>query len=262
MFKRSHAPTKSPTMITEPHELDAMRRAGRLVGLAHRAVQPYIKPGVSTRDLDEIVEEVITKGGGRPAFKGYGGFPGSICASPNEVVVHGFPNRRKLQEGDIIAVDIGAEVDGHYGDSAWTYGVGELAPEVAKLLEVTEASLYAGLAKARAGNHVEDIGAAVQDVVEAAGFSVVREYVGHGIGRKLHGSPSIPNYRSGERGMLLVPGMGLAIEPMVNIGTASVVTKKDGWTVVTKDGKWSAHFEHTIIVGEGDPEITTGVKGL
>lgn len=254
---------KSKEFITEPHELEAMRKAGRLVALAHRAVQAIMAPGVSTRELDAVVEEVIVKGGGRPAFKGYGGFPGSICASPNEVVVHGFPNRRKLVEGDIIAVDIGAEVDGHYGDSAWTYGVGEISAEVRKLLEVTEASLYAGIAAARAGNRVEDIGGAVQDVVEPAGFSLVREYVGHGIGRVLHGKPQVPNYRTGDPNtMILRVGQGLAIEPMVNMGGHQCVTKKDGWTVVTKDGTWSAHFEHTLIVGEGEPEITTGVKGL
>lgn len=254
--------TRAKELITKPHELAAMRQAGRLVALAHLAIQRALAVGVSTRELDALAEEAIVKGGGRPAFKNYHGFPATCCASPNEVVVHGFPNRRRLQAGDIITMDIGAEVEGFYGDSAWTYAVGEVAPEVRRLLEVTEASLYAGLAQARAGNHLEQIGAAIQDVVEPAGFSLVREYGGHGIGRVLHGEPHIVNFRTGRPGPLLEDGQGLAIEPMVNMGTHKVVTKRDGWTVVTKDGGWSAHFEHTIIVREGEPEIMTSTKGL
>ena len=254
------APVRREIMST-PEDLAAMREAGRLVALAHRAVQAAIAPGVSTRDLDALVEEVIVKGGARPAFKGYGGFPGSICASPNEVVVHGFPNRRKLQEGDIIAVDIGSEYKGFFGDSAWTYGVGEIKPEIQRLLDVTEASLYAAIAAARAGNTVDDVGGAAEDVINRAGFGIVREYVGHGIGRKLHAEPQVPNYRGGNLSILQV-GQGLAIEPMVNLGGAEVYTKKDGWTVVTRDGKWSAHFEHTILVTEAEAEILTSVKGL
>jgi methionyl aminopeptidase len=212
---------------------------------------------VSTRELEAVAERVIVCGGGRPAFKGYGGFPGAVCASPNEIVVHGPPNRRRLQAGDIIAIDIGAEVDGHYADSAWTYPVGQVAPAAQRLLAVSEAALYAGLAAARAGNCVEDIGAAIQDVVEPAGFSLVREYVGHGIGRVLHGKPQVPNYRTGWSGPTLQAGQALAIEPMVNLGSPDVYAKKDGWSIATRDGSWSAHFEHTIIVGEGEPEITT-----
>jgi methionyl aminopeptidase len=250
---------KAREWITEPHELAAMRAAGRLVAEAHRAVRAAVAPGVSTRELDAIAERVIVEGGGRPAFKGYGGFPGAICASPNEIVVHGPPNRRKLQAGDIIALDIGAEVDGHFADSAWTYAVGELDPAVRRLLVVSEAALYAGLAAARAGNCVEDIGAAIEDVVVPAGFSLVRDYVGHGIGRVLHGAPQVPNYRTGFSGPTLQAGQGLAIEPMVNMGAPDVYGKKDGWSIATRDGSFSAHFEHTIIVGEGDPEITTRV---
>lgn len=251
-------PTRKPReLISEPHERDAMRRAGRLVAEAHAAVRAAVAPGVSTRELDAVAERVIVSGGGRPAFKGYGGFPGAVCASPNEIVVHGTPNRRKLQAGDIITIDIGAEVDGHFADSAWTYAVGEVAPEVQRLLVVTEASLHAGLAAARAGNCVEDIGAAIEDVVEPAGFSLVREYVGHGIGRVLHGSPQVPNYRTGQRGPALQAGQALAIEPMVNLGGPEVYAKKDGWAIATRDGSWSAHFEHTLIVGDGEPEITT-----
>jgi methionyl aminopeptidase len=237
--------------------LEAMRRAGRLVALAHRAVREALGPGVATRELDAIAEGIIRAGGGTPAFKGHHGFPATICASPNEVVVHGFPNRRKLREGEIISVDIGAVVDGHYGDSAWTYAIGEVAPEVRRLLEVTEASLYAGLAAARAGNHVNDIGAAVQAVVEPTGFGIVRDFGGHGIGRVLHGAPHIANYRQVERGPRLRTGQALAIEPMVTLGTHEVRTKLDGWSVVTKDGSWAAHFEHTILVREDVPEVLT-----
>lgn len=258
----SARPAPTMELITAPADRDAMRRAGRLVALAHRAAQRMVAPGVSTREIDAEVERVIREGGGRPAFKGYHGFPGSICASPNEVVVHGFPNGRKLAEGEIIAIDIGVELGGFYGDSAWTYAVGEVAPDVKRLLELSEAGLYAGLSAARAGNHVGDIGAAIEDVIVPAGFSLVRDYVGHGIGRVLHASPDVPNYRTGRQGPALQRGQGLAIEPMVNMGVPDVVTKKDGWTVVTKDGRWSAHFEHTIIVGDGEPEITTGTKGL
>lgn len=252
---------KPQELITEPHELDAMRRAGRLVAEAHAAIRAAVAPGVSTRELDAIAERIIVEGGGRPAFKGYGGFPAAVCASPNEIVVHGTPNRRRLQSGDIIVIDIGAEIDGHYADSAWTYPVGEVAPDVKRLLEVTEASLYAGVAAAVAGNCIEDIGGAIEDVVEPAGFSLVREYVGHGIGRVLHGSPQVPNYRTGQPGPVLQVGQAIAIEPMVNMGAPDVYTKKDGWSIATRDGSWSAHFEHTLIVTEGAPEITTRLPG-
>lgn len=245
------------SVMKTSQEVEAMKKAGRLVALAHQAIREAVKPGVTSRDLDAIAEEVIVNGGGRPAFKGYHGFPATICASVNEEVVHGIPNRRKLEEGDIISVDIGSIIDGYYGDSAWTYAVGRVAPEVAKLLEVTEKSLFAGINAARAGRHLVEISGAVQDVVEAAGFSVVRDYVGHGIGRNLHESPQIPNYRMGEDGPILRDGEAIAIEPMVNIGTHKVRTKKNQWTVVTEDGKWSAHFEHTLIVQDGEPLITT-----
>jgi methionyl aminopeptidase len=250
------------SLLKNPSEFEAMRRAGLLVAQAHEAIAEAVAPGVSSKDLDAIAEAVITKGGGRPAFKGYHGFPATICASYNEEVVHGIPSRRKLEEGDIIAVDIGAIVDGYYGDSAWTYGVGKLEPQVARLLEVTEASLYAGLSEARAGRRLGRVGGAVQDVVEAAGFSVVRDFVGHGIGSNLHESPQIPNYRTADEGPVLQVGEALAIEPMVNIGGHQVRVKKNGWTVVTTDGSWSAHFEHTIIVTEGEPEITTRRSGV
>lgn len=250
------------SVLKRESEFDAMRRAGRLVAQAHEAIAEAVRPGVSSKDLDAIAEEVIVKGGGRPAFKGYHGFPATICASYNEEVVHGIPSRRKLEEGDIISVDIGAIVEGYYGDSAWTYGVGKLDPRVARLLEVTEKSLYAGLSEARAGHRLVRVSGAVQDVVEAAGFSVVRDFVGHGIGPNLHESPQIPNFRMADEGPVLQLGEALAIEPMVNIGGHQVRVKKNGWTVVTTDGSWSAHFEHTIIVTEGEPEITTRRSGV
>jgi methionyl aminopeptidase len=248
--------------LTKPSEYEAMRRAGHLVALAHEAVAEAVRPGISSKELDAIAERVILQGGGRPAFKGYGGFPATICASYNEEVVHGIPSRRRLEEGDIIAVDIGAIVDGYYGDSAWTYGAGRLDPQVQRLLSVTEESLYAGLAQARAGQPLGRVGTAVQEVVEAAGFSVVRDFVGHGIGMNLHEPPQIPNYRTEDPGPILDVGEALAIEPMVNIGGFAVRIKKNGWTVVTKDGSWSAHFEHTVIVTEGEPEITTKRSGV
>ena len=247
-------------VLKDPQQIEAMKKAGRLVGLAHQAIREAVKPGVSSRDLDEIAEQVIRDGGGKPAFKGYHGFPATICASVNDEVVHGIPNRRKLEEGDIISVDIGAIVDGYYGDSAWTYAVGQVSSEVQKLLEVTEASLYAGIAAARPGARVGDISGAVEDVVKAAGFGIVRDFVGHGIGTNLHESPQIPNFRMPDPGPVLREGVALAIEPMVNIGTEAVKIKKNGWTVVTTDGSWSAHFEHTIVItADGEPVITTRV---
>lgn len=245
------------SVLQADSEFQAMRRAGRLVADAHAAIREAVKAGVSSKDLDAIAEAVIVKGGGKPAFKGYHGFPATVCASYNEEVVHGIPNRRKLEEGDIISIDIGAIVDGYYGDSAWTYGVGQIRPEVKRLLEVTEASLFAGIAKARAGSHLVEVSGAIEDVINAAGFGIVRDFVGHGIGRNLHESPQIPNFRMGDDGPILRAGEALAIEPMVNIGTHLVRVKKNGWTVVTNDGSWSAHFEHTIIVTDGEPEITT-----
>lgn len=243
--------------LRDEKAIEAMKKAGRLVALAHQAIREAVKPGVTSRDLDEIAERVITEGGGKPAFKGYHGFPSTICASVNEEVVHGIPNRRKLVEGDIISVDIGAIVDGHYGDSAWTYAVGTVAPEVARLLEVTEQSLYAAIDAAKPGNRVGDIGAAVEAVIAPEGYGIVRDFVGHGIGTSLHESPQIPNFKPDDPGPTLQAGDAIAIEPMINLGTHKVRVKGNGWTVVTQDGRWSAHFEHTIVIGEQAPLITT-----
>ncbi|GGG90369.1 type I methionyl aminopeptidase [Paenibacillus radicis (ex Gao et al. 2016)] len=238
-------------------ELQVMREAGRIVAETHQLMKEAVKPGVTTLELDQIAEAYIRSKGAVPSFKGYNGFPSSICASVNDELVHGFPGTRTLNEGDIISIDIGAQYNGFHGDSAWTYKVGEVSDEVAKLLEVTEQSLYAALAIIRPDVRLFTVSHAVQQVVEAAGFSVVREFVGHGIGRDLHEEPQIPNYGLPDRGPKLKPGMVLCIEPMVNIGERYVRTLEDNWTVVTEDGSWCAHYEHTVAVTEDGFEILT-----
>lgn len=234
-----------------------MREAGRIVAETHRLMAQAVKPGVTTGELDAIAEKYIRSQGATPSFKGYNGFPSSICASVNDELVHGFPGSRKLNEGDIISIDIGAQYEGYHGDSAWTYAVGSVTPEVQRLLDVTEESLYAGLALVKPDVRLYTVSHAIQKVIEAAGFSVVREYVGHGIGADLHEEPQIPNYGIPDRGPRLKLGMALAIEPMVNIGERYVRTLEDNWTVVTQDGSWCAHFEHTVVVTEDGFEILT-----
>ncbi|MBX5475829.1 MAG: type I methionyl aminopeptidase [Clostridia bacterium] len=246
-------------ILKSNRELEKMRAAGRLVARALQELRRHIRPGVTTAELDRIAEEFIVRHGGRPTFKGYRGFPAAICASPNDVVVHGIPGDVVLKEGDIFSVDVGVTLDGFIGDTAWTFPVGEVDPEAARLLEVTERSLEAGIAAAQPGGYVSDIGAAVQAVVEAAGFAVVREYTGHGVGRQMHEDPPVPNYGPPGRGPRLKPGMVLAIEPMVNVGTWKTRMEADGWTVRTADGSLSAHFEHTVAVTENGPEILTVV---
>lgn len=238
-------------------ELQYMREAGRIVAETHRLMSQAVKPGITTRELDQIAETYIKSQNAIPSFKGYNGFPSSICASVNDELVHGFPGSRKLNEGDIISIDIGAQFEGYHGDSAWTYAVGEVTPEVQRLLDVTEASLHAGLALIKPDIRLYTISHAIQKVIEDAGFSVVREYVGHGIGADLHEEPQIPNYGIPDRGPRLKTGMVLAIEPMVNIGERYVRTLEDNWTVVTEDGSWCAHFEHTVAVTEDGFEILT-----
>ncbi|MGO4181754.1 type I methionyl aminopeptidase [Paenibacillus sp. TAF43_2] len=238
-------------------ELRYMREAGRIVAETHRLMAQAVKPGITTCELDQIAETYIKSQNAIPSFKGYNGFPSSICASVNDELVHGFPGSRKLNEGDIISIDIGAQFEGYHGDSAWTYAVGAVTPEVQKLLDVTEASLYAGLALVKPDIRLYTISHAIQKVIEDAGFSVVREYVGHGIGADLHEEPQIPNYGIPDRGPRLKTGMVLAIEPMVNIGERYVRTLEDNWTVVTEDGSWCAHFEHTVAVTEDGFEILT-----
>lgn len=241
-----------------PAEIELMREAGRITARALRLVGEAVAPGVTTAQLDSIAETCIRDAGAVPAFKGYHGFPGTICASSNEQVVHGIPSRsRRLEEGDILSVDVGAIVEGYYGDSAMTFPVGQVDDETRRLLEVTRRSLEAGIEKARVDMRLSDISHAVQSVAEAAGFSVVREYVGHGIGRQMHEEPQIPNYGMPGKGPTLKEGMVFAIEPMINAGSASVRQLDDGWTVVTEDGSASAHFEHTVAVSATGPVILT-----
>ncbi len=239
-------------------EIEQMREAGRLVGEVLSELAAAVAPGVSTADLDELAEKRIRQAGATPAFKGYHGYPATICASINDEVIHGIPSgRRVLNEGDIISIDVGASLDGYFGDSALTLPVGKISEPAAALLRVTEEALYKAIDEAKSGNRVSDIGHAVQKHVEAYGFSVVREFVGHGIGQRMHEEPQIPNYGEPGHGPRLAEGMVLAIEPMVNAGTAAVKVLADGWTAVTRDKSLSAHFEHTVAVTAGEPWILT-----
>ena len=246
-------------MRKRAEELEKMRRAGRVVGETLQILQAAVRPGVTTQELDEIAEREIRARGAIPSFKGYRGFPATICTSINSEIVHGIPGGRVLKEGDLIKLDAGAIVEGYHGDSAVTVPVGEVSQEALKLIETTERSLQAGIAEAKAGNRIHDIGAAVQTTAEGAGFSVVREYVGHGIGRALHEDPPVPNYGKPGTGLKLEPGLVIAIEPMVNVGTYETRLLPDGWTVVTADGALSAHFEHTIAITDDGPEVLTAV---
>jgi methionyl aminopeptidase len=239
-------------------ELERMREAGRLVGEVLTELAALVAPGVTTADLDAAAEKRILAAGAVPAFKGYHGYPATICASLNEEVIHGIPSgRRVLKAGDILSIDVGASLDGYFGDSAVTLPVGRVTEEAASLLRATEESLYKAIERVRPGARISDIGHAVQQHVEAFGFTVVREFVGHGIGQKMHEEPQVPNYGDPGRGPRLAEGMVLAIEPMVNAGKASVKVLADGWTAVTRDGSLSAHFEHTVAVTAGEPWILT-----
>lgn len=240
-----------------PRELDIMREAGRIVALTHQELAKHIEPGITTNKLDEIAEEFILSMDAFPSFKGYNGFRGSICVSVNEELVHGIPGDRQLNNGDIISIDIGAKYKGYHGDSAWTYPVGEIDEATKELLEVTEESLFKGLEEAKPGVRLSNISHAIQSFVEPKGFSIVREYVGHGVGQELHEDPQIPHYGPPNKGPRLRPGMVLAVEPMVNAGERYVRTLADNWTVVTEDGKMCAHFEHTIAITDEGFEILT-----
>jgi len=238
-------------------EIVYIRQACRIVSELLSYLSEIIKPGLRTLWLDSRAEDFIKKKGGVPAFKNYNGFPSSICTSINEEVIHGIPSEQRIVEGDILSIDVGVKKAGYYGDAAVTLPVGQVEPELLRLLRVTEEALYAGIERAVVDNHVGDISRAVQETVERDEFSVVRDFVGHGVGKELHEEPPIPNYKTPGRGPRLVPGMTLAIEPMVNMGTYEVEIKEDNWTVVTKDGRPSAHFEHTILISEHGPEILT-----
>ena len=240
-------------------EIERMRASGRIVASVLDAVGERIAPGVSTAELDKLAESIIrSHPGARPAFKGYGGFPATICASVNDEVVHGIPSAsRTLRQGDIVGVDVGVLLEGYHADAARSFAVGAIGREAEDLLRITRAALEAGITAALPGGHLGDISAAIQDVVEEAGFSVVRELVGHGIGQHLHEDPQVPNFGSRGRGLALDPGLVIAIEPMVNRGECGVRTLEDAWTIVTADGTLSAHFEHTVAITENGPEVLT-----
>lgn len=243
-----------------PEQIEAMYRSGQILGEVITELRGAVMAGVTTKDLDEIAERSIRLRGGVPSFLGYRGFPASICVAPNEVVVHGIPDDRALKDGDIISLDFGLILDGWHSDSAVTVAVGDIDDESAKLLDVTRDSLDAGIEQCVSGNHLGDVSHAIQVVVESAGFSVVREYSGHGIGRSLHEDPQVPNYGMPGRGPKLEPGWVIAVEPMVNVGDWQTRLLDDGWAVVTTDGARSAHFEHTIAITEAGPRVLTAVE--
>ena len=242
-------------------EIELMRRAGKITAAARALARDMVKPGVTTQQIDEAVYQFITSQGATPSFLNYSGFPASACISINDEVIHGIPGKRVLREGDIVSVDVGAYIGGYHGDCAGTYPCGQVSDEAMRLIRVTQQSFFEGLKFAREGHRVSDIGAAVQAYVEANGFSVVREFVGHGIGRHLHESPEVPNYGKPGHGPRLLRGMTLAVEPMVNAGTAAIRQLSDGWTVKTVDGKYSAHYENTVLITAGEPEILTLTEG-
>lgn len=249
-------------IIKSPREIDIMAKAGEITAGAHQLVKETVAPGITTKELDRLVEEFLKKSGAIPAFKGYGGFPASICTSVNNQVVHGIPSDDViLQAGDILSVDIGAIYEGYVGDAAATYPVGDISPESEKLLQVTAEALMKGIEQAVEGNRLSDISAAIQQWVESNGFSVIRDYVGHGIGQQMHEDPQIPNFGRPGFGPRLTSGMVFAIEPMVNAGKHHVKTLADGWTVVTVDGSLSAHFEHTVAITPQGPRILTTIGG-
>jgi len=239
-------------------EIEIMREAGRIVAATHRHLEQFLKPGVTTKKLDEMAEKFILSQGAKPSFKGYGGFKGSICASINEVVIHGIPSQKViLEEGDIISLDIGAEYKGYHGDSAWTYAIGEVSPEAKKLMEVTKEALFIGLEQVKPGNRISDISSAIETHVKSFGFDVPRDYTGHGVGKDLHEDPVIPNFGTPGRGPRIEKGMVFAVEPMVVEGSHHTMTLTDDWTVVTIDKKLAAHYEHTVAVTDDGYEILT-----
>lgn len=244
-------------IIKSDREIDYMKKAGKIVGETLALLQESIKPGITTGELDRIAEEYIKRNNSTPSFKGYYGFPASICTSINKEVVHGIPGKTVLKEGDIISIDCGANYNGYHGDAARTFAVGQISEEAENLINVTRESFFKGVEKAIVGNRLTDISSAIQEYAEARGYSVVRDYVGHGIGTKMHEDPEVPNYGRPGRGPKLMNGMVLAIEPMINIGSYQVETQSNDWTVVTKDGTLSAHYENTVAILSNGPEILT-----
>ena len=245
-------------VLKTSRELAVMREAGRISAMALKVAGEAVEPGVSTWEIDRVARKYIESQGAVPSFLGYGGFPASACISVNNVVIHGIPSKRQIvKAGDIVSIDIGAMFEGFNGDNAYTFPFGDIAPQAQRLLDATRESLYEGIKQAKAGNRLGDIGSTVQRYVEARGYSVVRDFVGHGVGAKLHEDPSVPNYGTPGRGVRLLPGMTIAIEPMVNQGGYEVQVQKDGWTTVTRDGKLSAHFEHTVAITPDGPVILT-----
>ena len=238
-------------------EIELMRRAGKITAAARAVAREMVKPGVTTHQIDKAVFEFIKSQGATPSFLNYNGYPASVCVSVNDEIIHGIPGKRVLQEGDIVSVDVGAYIGGFHGDCAGTYPCGQVSEEAMRLIRVTQQSFFEGIKYAREGYHIKDISHAVQTYVEAQGFSIVREYVGHGIGRKMHEAPEVPNYGEPGHGPRLLRGMTIAVEPMVNAGTASIIQMSDGWTVKTADGKNAAHYENTILITDGEPEILT-----
>ena len=249
-------------MITlkSAHEIEAMRLAGKITAAARALAREMVKPGVTTQQIDKAVFHVIREQGATPSFLHYNGYPASVCISVNDEIIHGIPGKRVLREGDIVSVDVGAYIGGYHGDCAGTYPCGQVSDEALRLIRVTQDSFFEGLKFAREGYRLSDISHAVQTFVEANGYSVVREYVGHGIGRNMHEAPEVPNYGKPGHGPRLLRGMTLAVEPMVNAGTAAIKQRPDGWTVKTADGKYAAHYENTILITAGDPELLTDVE--
>ena len=246
-------------MITlkSPHEIELMRRAGKITAAARALARDMVKPGVTTAQIDKAVFQFIKEQGAMPSFLHYNGYPASVCVSVNDEIIHGIPGKRVLQEGDIVSVDVGAFIGGFHGDCAGTYPCGQVSDEALRLIRVTQQSFFEGIKYAREGYRLSDISAAVQAYVEANGFSVVREYVGHGIGHQMHEAPEVPNYGKPGHGPRLLRGMTIAVEPMVNAGTAAIRQMPDGWTVRTADGKNAAHYENTVLITDGEPELLT-----
>ena len=246
-------------MITlkSAREIDLMRRAGKITAAARALAGEMVKPGVTTREIDKAVHHFIKSQGAEPSFLNYNGYPASVCVSVNDEIIHGIPGSRVLREGDIVSIDVGAYIGGVHGDCAATYACGTISEEAQRLIDVTRQSFFEGIRFAREGCRVSDIGHAVQEYVESNGFSVVREYVGHGVGRQMHESPEVPNYGTPGHGPKLLRGMTLAVEPMVNAGTAAIRQMPDGWTVKTADGKYAAHYENSLLITDGEPELLT-----